>query len=189
MASKPSMSVNLGLGAFPDVESQEMFAALSPIHNAIRNLGYALDAYTGNTLVTQDDYSQVNPTGQTQIQKTAVMYLEATEVITRGEAVSLFLSAGKLKVKRAQAGISNAKAIAIDSAEIGAIFPVCLLGLINAFSGLTIGSDYYLSAATPGAISTTVSTQYLGFAASTSALWFTPQVPQSLLVEMNQAAN
>jgi len=59
MASKPSMSINLGLQPAPDVDSPELFGALMPLYNAIRNTMYTVDAYTGNALIDKTEFSEV----------------------------------------------------------------------------------------------------------------------------------
>jgi hypothetical protein len=61
MSNKPSASINLGLSAIPEVDSPELYGSLVPVYNALRKIMYALDAYTGNSLVTPDEYKEVNP--------------------------------------------------------------------------------------------------------------------------------
>lgn len=172
MASKPSMSINLGLPAAPEVDSPELYGALLPVYNAIKNTMYAVDSYTGNTLVSESEYNQVNAYGQLLLQKTAVLYVRLTEDVSAGQVISLWNSGG-LRAKKAVGGTSRAHAFAVSSGIIGDSIPVCLFGLCTIIGGLTPGTEYYLSG-TAGQITTTATYHRIGTAVGTNHLWFSP---------------
>lgn len=173
MANRPSMSINLGIPATPDTDSPELYAALQYVYSALRNLGYALDGYTGNTPVTPEEYSQVNAFGHLQVQKTAVMYVKLTEDISLGKMVNLYNSGG-IKGRKAIVSSQPCHAFSLDSGVIGDTIPVCLFGLCLVIAGLTPGTIYYQSG-TAGLITATVTAQKIGIALDTDKLWFNPQ--------------
>ena len=173
MPTKPSMSINLGLALTPEVDSPELYSSLLPVYNAIRNVMYAVDAYTGNGLTTADEYSQINPTSQLLLQKTAVLYVQASEAISVGHMVNLWNSGG-LRARKATNGVSRCHAYALASASGAGVFiPVCFFGLCTQVGSLTAGTEYYLSS-TPGLVTSTVTAQRIGVALDSSKLWFTP---------------
>jgi len=172
MAIRPSQSINLGLAAIPDVESPELYSALLPIYSAIRNVMYALDGYTGNNLVTPEEYSQVNAFQQMATQKTAVVYVKLTEDVSAGHMIHLFDSSG-LAAKKAVYNTLRCHGYAVASGLTGEYIPVCLMGACTLVGGLTIGAEYYLSSVA-GQITTTVTGQHLGTALSSNLFWFTP---------------
>ncbi len=174
MAAKPSMSINLGLGVAPDVDDPELYNALMPLYNAIKNTMYAVDSYTGNTLITPDEYSSVNAFTQLTTQKNAVLFVKLTSKVTAGQLVN-FHNSGGLRAQLTTTAIGRAHAFTIAAGDIGDHVPVCLLGLCTYISGLSIGAGYYLSASVPGAVTATVTGQRLGFAIGPSELWFNPE--------------
>lgn len=172
MANRPSMSINLGLPVAPEVDSPELYASLMGVYSAIRNVMYALDTYTGNSLVTAEEYSQINAFSQMHTQKTAVVYVKLTEDVLAGHMINLHNSGG-LRARKAIVTSQRCHGFAVASGSIGDHIPVCLMGACTLISGLTIGTEYYMSS-TPGQIQTTATAQRLGVALSGNVLWFTP---------------
>ncbi len=169
--NRPSYSVNLGLSALPEVDNPELFNALSPIYNAIRNTMYAVDAYTGNSLLSKDEYAGADPYTNLLVQRTSILLVKASEAITVGHAVNLWSSSG-LRARKAT-NTNTPDAMALATAAIGDVIPVCLFGLVTVLGGLTEGAAYYPTA-TPGVISTTVLGTKIGKALAANALWFAP---------------
>lgn len=116
-----------------------------------------------------------------------------TQSETAGEA----LSAGdfvyynnsdtdKLYKADANAVAKQAVGYVLASSSLGAGAVIYLEGINDQLSGLTKGEHYYLSATTPGGLTTTKPSaaadivQYLGVAISTTALAFNPQLPIEL---------
>lgn len=106
----------------------------------------------------------------------------ATEAISSGDFVNLFLNGGVLSCRKADATAAGKEAngyslAAISSSAVGAIHQD---STNTALSGLTIGATYYLSAATPGGVVTTPPSstgnvvQVIGKATSATALHFEP---------------
>lgn len=174
MSTKPSASINLGLPAAPEVDSPELYSSLLPVYNAIRNVLYALDSYTGNTLITASEYDQVPAYSQILTQKTAVLYVKLAQDVTNGQILNLFDSGG-LRAQKALAGTSRGHCFSLASGVTGQHIPVCLLGICSGIGGLSIGSGYYLSSTVAGAVTNTVTSQRLGFAVDTNKLWFNPE--------------
>lgn len=172
MTTKPSTSVNLGLPATPDTDDTKLYAGLLPLYNAVRNVAYALDSYTGNGLITREEYSQVNSVSQLLIQKQAIMFIKAAEAMSAGTLVNVFDYLGTPHIRKAQSGVYRCHAFTIDSVAIGAHVPICFFGLCPFIGGLTAGVEYYVSASTPGAVTTTATAQHIGFAIGSSQLMF-----------------
>lgn len=172
MTGRPSYSINLGLPAVPDIESQELYAALMPIYSALRNVMGAVDTYTGNNLVTPAEYAEVNFIGQLLLQKQAILYVKLTEDVNGGSMINLHNSGG-LRARKANVSSNRAHAYAVVKGITGDVIPVCMFGLCQSIAGLTAGTDYYLSN-TSGLITSSVTAQRVGIALSSTALWFTP---------------
>lgn len=172
MATKPSMSINLGLPAAPEVDSPELYGALLPIYNAVKNTMYAVDNYTGNNLITSEEYSQVNAYGQLLSQKTAVLYVKLTDTVSAGHVINLWNSGG-LRARKATGGSNRAHAFAVAAGVPGNTIPVCLFGLCTIIGGLTPGTEYYLSG-TAGQITPTATYHRVGMAIGPNHLWFSP---------------
>lgn len=172
MATKPSMSINLGLPAAPEVDSPELYGALLPVYNAVKNTMYAVDSYTGNGLITTEEYSQVNAYSQLSAYKINVMYIQLTETVTKGQIVNIWNSGGA-RGRKAVGGTSRGHAFALDSGVAGQHIPICFQGLCTLIGGLTPGSEYYLSV-TAGAITPTATHHRVGTAIGPNHLWFSP---------------
>ncbi len=107
-----------------------------------------------------------------------VIVADAFEALTAGNFVNLFNDGGALKVRKADA-TTNAKpahGFVLENVSESASATVYMLGQINtAVSGLTIGSDYFLST-TPGGVTTTAPSstgnivQFIGRATQATAL-------------------
>lgn len=173
MANKAGMSTNLGLPAVPEAESPELYAALVTVYNAIKNVGYALDNYTGNTPLTQSDYSEINFVGQSQVQKNCVVMAKLTEAIIKGQTIN-FHNSGGLRARKAIVSSQPAMGWATESGAIGDTIPIALFGMCQVIGGLTPGTYYYQSS-TAGTLTTSATAQKVGFAVGTNQLWFNPQ--------------
>lgn len=110
----------------------------------------------------------------------SVIVAPASEALTAGDFVNLWNDAGTLKVRKADATTSAKPAHGFVLANVAAAASatVYLLGEINtAVSGLTVGSDYYLST-TPGGVTTSAPSasgnivQFIGRATQATALPF-----------------
>lgn len=104
----------------------------------------------------------------------------ASENLSAGNFVNLFLSAGVLKVRKADATTNGkpADGFVLAAVTSGVDGTVYLLSQTNTqLSGLTIGTEYYLST-TPGAVNAVPPStagnivQYLGKASKTTELVF-----------------
>lgn len=172
MAKNPSASINLGLPVLPEVDSPELYAALVSVYNAIRNTLYAVDSYTGNTLVTPDEYDKINAFGQLLSQKTAVLYVKLTEDVSAGHLINLYDSGG-LRARKSLSPSRRVHAFAAVSGLSGETIPVCMFGLCNLIGGLTIGTEYY-AGTTAGQLQSGATSQRVGIAIGPQSLWFTP---------------
>jgi len=172
MSTRQSHSISLGLAAVPDVDDPALFQAMMPVYNAIRNTMSAVDTYTGNSLVSNDEYATIDPYSHLLVQKGTIFFCKASETITVGHAVNIWDSSGARVRKATSTNLPDAIALA-SAVAVGDTIPVCLFGLISVLSGLTAGA-YYYPTATPGVISTTVLGNKIGKALSSSTLWFNP---------------
>jgi hypothetical protein len=122
--------------------------------------GIQASAGAGNAgdLVSLDDTGRIDssmmPTGFGSETTTAV----ASEALAAGDYVNLYNNASALGVRKADASGGVAKrahGYVIAAVTNGGTATIYYGNLNNQKSGLTIGSTYYLSAATPGAVATT----------------------------------
>jgi len=180
MASKPSMSINLGLPAIPETQDPDLYSALLPVYSAIRNVMYAVDGYTGNGYVDPADYGAVNPYAYLGIQKQAIVFMKAIEDMTAGTIACIYDSGGTPVVRKALGGTYRAHGFLPENIKSGSYGPVALAGLCNGIGSLAIGISYWLSDTTPGLITATPpatpgNIQRLGFALDTNRFFFQPE--------------
>jgi len=170
----PEYSVNLGLSAIPEVsqrENPQVFVEFVRIRNALNLLLSSLDTYTGAlTPVT------TAPAETTRIQNIFKALVKAGAALSPGQYVYLHNVAGVLTADLAQAGVNSAWGFVSSTSNVsaGALAEISFGGVNSHLSGLTLAATYYLSAGTPGAISTVVSTQQVGRALSATDLLSSP---------------
>lgn len=183
MASPAKLSVNLGLGATPDTPDQDLFNQLQQIYNAINGVARALDVYTGALQPDQSTWPSIGINAIREQNITRLYPIFDVTVIT-GNIMNLYDPGdGVLHARLADAttGATPARAYATGPYIAGSPGEVILQGLHPLFSGLLVGRLYYCST-TPGIIqisppSTTGNiVQPVGFALSTTALWFSPSL-------------
>ena len=172
MSTRPSYSINLGLPAIPEVDDPNLYMALLPIYSALRNVMGAIDQYTGNGFISSSEYSKIASTGYASVQKISAVFVQLTEDVSAGHMINLWNSGG-LRARKAASGSTRCHGFATVAGKSGETIPVSLFGLCTSVSGLTPGTDYYLSA-TAGLVTPTVTSQRLGIALAPTQLWFTP---------------
>jgi len=109
----------------------------------------------------------------------------ASESLAANDLVNVWDDAGTPKARKADASTVGKEAVGFvtDSYAAAASATVYLDGRITGLTGLTTGARHYLSAATPGAVTTTPPAasgnvvQYVGLAMSTSILDFVETNP------------
>jgi hypothetical protein len=111
----------------------------------------------------------------------------ASENLSAGNVVEIYNNAGTANVRKADASNGRlAKGFVLSSVTSGQNATVYLEGTVTGLTGLTAGAKLFLSATTAGAVTSTAPTtashyvQQVGFAISTSAFTFSPQVEWQL---------
>lgn len=183
MVQQTKSSINLGIGIQPDVKNQELFNELYRVYNALRSLSYALDAYTGSIIPDEDEWPFLAFQETNRQANISVIYVEAAEDISSGAVCRLVNSAGVLKAINANASTGDEvhcfNAGGVTAGNFGRFYqPNCIHG---GYSGLTIGTTYWLSA-TDGLITATMPVtsghiqQKVGYALSDTELFFCPPI-------------
>ena len=166
-------SINLGLPAVPITSDKELFAALVPIYNSIRNVMSAVDSYTGSISLEEGYWSQAGA-GRIMFGANSKLYLQAGENLVQGNTVGI-KSDGKIW-KATSTGVPFCIGFATAAATTGNYVEVQMFGLYPTLpaSSLTKGAKYYQTT-TAGVIGTS-GTQVIGFAISDTQLFFNPQL-------------
>lgn len=170
---------NLGLDIFPVTTDPDNAFDITRLYNACKTLAASLDNFTGAIGKQPEDWSQIKETFL-RLQNMTRLYVIFSENVSSGNMIALYNNAGVLTARKA-GGPSFGGGLArgfvqapVTSGQYGEVF----LGGANAYiSGMTPGSPYYLSAGTAGLITGAASSPYLqevGFAVSSSVLWFAP---------------
>jgi hypothetical protein len=109
----------------------------------------------------------------------ATEVMVASEALTAGDFVNIWLDTGTRKARKADASNGRAANGFVNAnVALNANATVILQGANNSLTGLTIGSRYFLSASVPGGSTLTAPTtngniiQELGFAVSTTSINF-----------------
>lgn len=106
--------------------------------------------------------------------------ITAYEALTAGDYVNIFSDSGTVKVRKAVANAAGKEAngFVLSAVSSGATATVYCEGTNTALTGLTAGTQYFLSDATAGAVTATAPTagiiQKIGRAASATSINFQP---------------
>jgi len=161
-------SQNLGLDLVPLSKDPENLGDLYRLYNACKLIMGAVDTYTGILGAPNADWNTIGADFIT-IQNTARFYGQASIAIGGG-AICGINAAGKLILATAGQAVGWAP----FPIALNAFGEIRLIGVHKAVTGLTPGTAYYSSAGTPGAITTTVTTQKLGIALAADRFFFNP---------------
>jgi hypothetical protein len=183
-----SSSLNLGLPLVPDTTDPVLFSELARIYNAIRGLQMGYSSLIGDN-ATPIEGEPPGPAETIMSQNLNKFYAYAGVPLDPGMLGFVYKDAGKLTVEKATANSSGPKQAVciftgttpITTGAIGtfiALQGLCTVGYV----GLVTGTQYYLSATTPGGIESVkpVSphiTQQIGFAFSETELMFNAAAP------------
>lgn len=118
----------------------------------------------------------------------ATKTIEASETLASSDVVNVWDDSGTVKVRKADATAvgKEANGFVLAGVTSGQNATVYFDDELTGLSGLTPGTRYYLSAATPGAITATAPStagnvvQHIGTAVSTSSIIFAPDTPIEL---------
>jgi len=186
MSSKQKYSTDLGLSLTPELLEQKnpgVYGELIRVRNALRILQGALDIYTGGLSPDPDLWSVTAVTTGLRTENISRVYFQTTENIAVGQAVNLYDSAGTTYARLANA-TNNSKpcrAYATTTTVSGDWGEFVLLGAHPLITGVTGGTDYYLSTtgggitftppATPGNI-----VQKIGWGLNSTTIYFNPSI-------------
>lgn len=188
MAQQKPSSINLGISPIPEIDESKypsIYNEIFRIKNALTNLALALDSYTG--ALSEDptiwSYAATIPAEYIRLQNITRLYVICDEAMTQGQTANLRNVAGTLTARLSDA-TTNAEPcrayLLTSSIAIGEYGEFILAGLNPNYAGLTPGTTYYQSAATPGAITATAPVavgnieQVVGWAINATTLWFIP---------------
>jgi len=147
--------------------------------------GTVTSAGAGNDgdIVALDSTGRIDPSMMPVGVAAEVKVAVASEALAGGDMVNLWLDAGVLKARKADASTTGKEAngFVLVAVSTGANATVYLPSQTNtARTGLTIGAHYWLSDASPGGVTTTPPTgagkvsQFVGKALSATELVFVP---------------
>jgi hypothetical protein len=181
------LSFSLGIGATPlyEPEDSELASELFRIYQALNVLAAQLDASTGSLVASIVDRPYTLASSASKEVNLTRCYGEATVALTAGEVVR-FNAAGKIiKAQSTTTHLLKGQMVVLESTLAGSYAPLAMRGVVRLYTGLTPGADYMLST-TAGAISVlapaaTNTLQYLGFAVSSSELYFEPEPRHSVV--------
>jgi hypothetical protein len=181
MAEGFSSPIDIGLSANPNsLENEIIYEEFTKVYNAIRILQQKLGDFAGVGVLDPANYLTLNPIyGESiQVHRMQAIIVTSADAIAAKHFVNLYNVAGALRARRADATAIGTRAHgwapeAISNGDEGIIF---LNSGFETGGGLTLGATYYLSASSPGGISTVPPgvagniKQEIGFALSASDL-------------------
>lgn len=148
--------LDLGLGQFPlePTASEDVL----DLYRAVHTLHRKLSALAGLTIFDPAEYKSIPVTSTVHSQSIDRMYVKTMETVVAGDFIKI--------VADGTGGIGVAKALydntAVGSCVHGVVMEVFAGGyaivtrggIVDAYSGLTIGADYYLSSTVAGGYQT-----------------------------------
>lgn len=180
------LSFSLGIGATPlyEPEDPELAFELFRIYQALNVLAAQLDSATGSLQAASADRVYILPSAASKEANITRGYGYATVALTAGELVHINALGQLEKAQSTTTHLLKAHAVVTESTLAGLYAPISMRGVFRLYTGLTPGADYMLST-TAGAISVlapaaTNTLQYLGFAMSSSELYFEPEPRHSV---------
>lgn len=176
--------IQLQIGqSVPSKFDPEIRAALDPVYGAINQLFQAFTNYAGVAPQPEEDWPQLTADMTLLAQNAGRLYVPFDQTVPLGQVVHLRGVSSVLTARKADAS-TNARpcrAICVTPGGVtsGDYGEVMLQGCVGGLSGMTRGTNYYLSTVA-GVITATAPVaagnieQYLGWALSSTLLWFTP---------------
>jgi hypothetical protein len=187
MALPGQLSTPLNLTLLPEIDQKkypDIYGDLLRLRLALNSLSGSLDSYTGALSEDPAYWSTAAtlPATYARLQNITRLYVLCTETMVQGEIANFYDSAGVLNARKANS-TTNAKPAhgylltsSVAPADYGEFI---LMGVNPYLSGLTPGLQYFQDT-TAGGITTTAPVaignieQVVGWAISTTALWFIP---------------
>ena len=116
---------------------------------------------------------------------TPVSTFTASEALAAGDLVNLWSDSGTVKARKADASVASKQAHGYVKSAVSANAQASVYtehgSLISGLTGMTAGSEYFLSATVPGGAATAIPSgagqlvQYIGIAKSATELYFEPE--------------
>jgi hypothetical protein len=186
MSSKQQYSTDLGLSLTPELQESKnpgVYGEMIRMRNALRILQGALDLYTGALSPDSTLWSVTSVTSYLRTENISRVYFQTTEAISVGQAVNIYSSAGVTYARLANAtnNTKPCRAYATTNIASGDFGEFILLGAHPLITGVTGGTDYYLSttggaltATPPAAVGNIV--QKVGWGLNSTTLYFNPSL-------------
>lgn len=153
-----SMSrIDLGVAQLPlDLKASK---DIYDLYLAVQTIHRLLSDFSGNTIFNPADYKSIPVTSTVHSQDIDRMYVKTMETVSVGDFIKI--------APDGTGGVGITKALYDNNAEgscahgvVTEVFTsghavVTRQGIVNSYSGLTIGTDYYLSGTVAGGYTTT----------------------------------
>lgn len=159
------VSTKLYIPEIPDNVPPELFAEFTRIYASLRALAVSIDKQTGIYQYDKSAYSQIGA-ANVKSANVNVAFLKCTAAIPAQRLVGLNASGIFLSTSPDCIGIT------LTAGAIDEWVPVCLFGALMV-TGAVQGTRYY-SSGTPGILTTTPGTQFVGYGIEPNMLFFSP---------------
>lgn len=176
------INLNIPANAPDGFTDPQVKAAVELFLNGFNNMLQSFEDFVAPTQKDMSLWSSLKPSDTLLRAFAGRLYVTAGEALNAGDFVNLYLDAGILKARKANAAAGNnrpAKGYCSTSGGIllGEIGEVILTQGLLGVTGVVIGTEYYLSAAVPGVITATPPTaagqleQFIGTGVDTNLLY------------------
>lgn len=149
MTTVSGSKIATGLPQMPEGVPPELWQHFYTVYSAIHNLERFISQYTGADEQPSAIWSQLTVDDTFLDGNLNRLYLETTETVSFGNAISPILSGGVLKLRLANA-TNNTRwccgfVESVGTFLAGSFVAIKTLGLITGVSGLTVAGRYWLS--------------------------------------------
>lgn len=176
------INLNIPSTAPDGFSDPQVKSAVELFLNGFQNLLQSFEDFVAPTQKDMSLWSSLKVTDTLLRAFAGRVYVTAGEALNGGDFVNLYLDAGILKARKANAAsglVKPAKGYCSTSGGIllGEIGECILTQGLLGVTGVVIGTDYFLSAAVPGLITSTGPSgagqleQYIGFGVDTNLLY------------------
>lgn len=174
----PNYKISSGLPSHPAGLSDKEASLLLPVYRAVSSLADNISIFTGNVELTSDEQARLDPFTLATSGNSNQVVVKASEDLTFGVLVNLYLVGGVVTARKSQATTPNRQAhgivnttSGIAAGETGMI--IFMSGRCQGIGGTEFGRTYWLSnnGAVQNVPATGYNVQQVGIGLGSAGFW------------------
>lgn len=177
----PDFNISSGLPSYPPGLTDKDAALVLPLYRATNSLAQQLSVQSGNVQYSAAEMASIDQFAKFTAQNTRKVFVQATEALTYGNVINLYISGSTLSARKADASVLTKPAHAVldipGGLAVGAYGEVIFMeGRTKGITGSTLLAPYYLSTAgtvqLAAPVATGVINQVVGYGLGSAGFYF-----------------